>query len=160
MFKAPFKVLEAFEQHPAIAEYLFHENSGNLAECNGELADNLRHPDESVRFAAEERMEEVIEEMGPSIEEEEEICQDFQNNGWNTSLSFQACALCGRTGFNDHLEGEIFEINPAWEVGLMRLSTEEMKDYKHSRVEGRLNVSLLRAVAEKNNESFKWAYQF
>ena len=159
-FKPPFKVLNAFEQHPAIAEALFHENSGNLAECNGELAENLRHPDAQIRRAAEDRMIEVIKDMGPSIEEEEAICHNFKNHGWNTSLSFRACALCGRTGFNDQLECEIFKIGPEWEMGLMRLKADEMKAYKHSRVEGRLNLSLLRAVAEKNKQTFEWAYQY
>ncbi len=56
------KVLEAFSIYFTRIVVVWH-----LAECNGELADSLRHPDEYICLAAEARMKKVIEEKGRNM---------------------------------------------------------------------------------------------
>ena len=132
------------------AQLLFAENSGyDFANC-AIILDELRSDDNEKRAAAIEKYLELIKTAIPNLNQQASIRDNYYALGGHHELVLQACGCCGRNDYKNILHGNIYDIGESFTSSVLRLDSTELKDYKHSRVEGYLNVTAMLYYANEN----------
>ena len=66
--------------------------------------------------------------------EQASIRDNFYAHGGHHELLLQACGCCGRNDYRIFLNGDLYEIDISFTNSVLRLRSDELKYYKHSRV--------------------------
>ena len=122
------------------------------------ILDELRSDDTEKRAAAIEKYLELIKTAIPNLNKQASIRDNYYALGGHHELVLQACGCCGRNDYKNILHGNIYDIGESFTSSVLRLDSTELKDYKHSRVEGYLNVTAMLYYANEKKVSFQQAY--
>jgi hypothetical protein len=152
------KLLNKFEEDARVAQLMFADNSGYDYSNSSIILNELRSDDDEIREAAIDKYLELIKTATPNLSEQVSIRDNYYARGGHHELVLQACGVCGRNDFKNILNGDLFEIDSSFTKSVLRLTSDELIDYKHSRVEGYLNVTAMLYYANHKKVSFQQAY--
>ena len=136
------ELLLQHESDIKITKKLFYEITGFDYNNSNKFHIDARSKDPLIRQEAINGMVDLINNYPPNIIEQDELRNQFYSDGGHHNLLLQVCSICGMRDYINVLHGEIFELNNQWINGLLRLDDNEIINYKHSRVEGYLNLKL------------------
>ena len=156
-------LLKKAELDARTAQLLFAETSGYEYLDSAKITEELRSDDNEKREEAINKYLELIETLGPTLSEQTSIRNNYYAQGGHHQLLSQSCGCCGKRDFKNILNGELCKINASFTNNVLRLTSDELKNYTHSRVEGYLNATVMFDYAtDKNislNDAFKELYE-
>ena len=153
------QLLNKFEEDARVAQLMFADNSGYDYSNSAIILDELRSDDVEKREEAIDKYLELIKTAFPNLNEQTSIRDNYYALGGHHELVLQACGCCGRNDYRNFLNGDLYEIDLSFTTSVLRLTSNELKDYKHSRVEGYLNVTAMLSYANDKKVSFQEAYK-
>ena len=136
---------------------MFADNSWYDYSNSAIILDELRSDDDNIREAAIEKYIELINTAVPNLDEQATIRDNYYARGGHDELVLQACGCCGRNDYINFLNGDLYEIDLSFTTSVLRLTSNELKDYNHSRVAGYLNATTMQYYANKEKVSFQQA---
>ena len=83
---------------------MINEMTGFDAGGNSKSNEDARSPDPHVRDPAVARLKEAVKNMGPSLEEKNNIIHNFKRDGGGPNNVLQVCAVCGEKDKQIHLD--------------------------------------------------------
>ena len=158
--KPSVELLNKFETDARIANLLFNECSGYDYLDSAKIQNDCRLDDFDIREKGINDYLELIENIVPNLNEQTSIRDNFYAQGGHHNLLLQSCGVCGMNDYTNILRGELYNIDSSFmsNDSILRLNLDELKEYKHSRVEGYLNITAMRYYADKYEKSLEETY--
>jgi hypothetical protein len=111
------------------AQLMFADNSGYDYSNSAIILNELRSDDNEIREGAIEKYLELIKTAIPNLSEQASIRDNYYARGGHHELVLQACGCCGRNDYRNFLNGDLYEIDISFTNSVLRLTSNELKDY-------------------------------